>query len=269
MSVPAIKKNVAGQEVFFPLFDATGDIVLAPVPQAGDFQISLDGGAFGNVTNIPTVTPAGGGQLRWQPTQDETNADHIGFRGVDQVGAAWSDLFIDFYTSPIQLNDIATQVWTYVTRTLTSFGTLATDVQEILDRIGPFDTTGANTIFNFFKALARKDAPNPSQMGGTYNTATDSQEALAEKTLVSFPAGAVSLTYTVTDSVTGLPVEGVEVWIATDVAGTNIIWKGNTDVFGVARDSSNGLPWLDAGTYYIWTQKGQYGDGNPQTLSVS
>ena len=33
-----------------------------------------------------------------------------------------------------------------------------------------------------------------------------------------FSAGAIEYSYTVTNSVTGLPIEGVEVWFSTDVA---------------------------------------------------
>lgn len=81
---------------------------------------------------------------------------------------------------------------------------------------------------------------------------------------------AIAFTYTVTDSVTGLPVEGVEVWVSTDLAGNNIIWYGTTDAFGVARDQYDFLPRLDAGTYYFWKQRvGYVDDQNPDTEVVS
>lgn len=76
--------------------------------------------------------------------------------------------------------------------------------------------------------------------------------------LIAFPSGAITFTYTVTDSVSLLPVEGVDIWFATDNAFANIIWRGVTDVFGVARDVNNDLPKLDAGTYYIRLQKTGY-----------
>ena len=88
-------------------------------------------------------------------------------------------------------------------------------------------------------------------------------EALNAIGVVAFPAGAISYTYTVTNSVTTLPVEGVDVWVSTDLAGTNIIWRGTTDAFGVARDVNNNLPALDAGTYYFWKQKSGFVTTNP------
>lgn len=55
-----------------------------------------------------------------------------------------------------------------------------TEVQLILDRIGAFTGTGVNTILGFFKAVMKKDASNPSDLGGTYDAATDSLEFASE-----------------------------------------------------------------------------------------
>lgn len=82
--------------------------------------------------------------------------------------------------------------------------------------------------------------------------------------------GAIAYTYTVTDSVTGDPVEGVGVWITSDIAGNNVVWKGTTDALGVARDDNNSLPYLDAGTYYLWKQKSGFIDAQgPDTEIIS
>ena len=78
---------------------------------------------------------------------------------------------------------------------------------------------------------------------------------------------AVAFTYTVT--VGGNPLAGATVWISTDSAGNNVIWQGTTDAFGVARDSSSLLPYLDPGTYYFWTQAEGYSFTNPDTEVVS
>lgn len=81
---------------------------------------------------------------------------------------------------------------------------------------------------------------------------------------------AIEFTYTVTNSVTGLPVPAVTVTVSTDLAGTNLVWSGFTDAFGVARDVNGDLPRLDAGTYYFWKWKSGYiDDQNPDTEVVS
>lgn len=82
-------------------------------------------------------------------------------------------------------------------------------------------------------------------------------------------SSAVAFTYTVNNSATLLPIEGVEVWITTDLAGTNVVWNGVTDALGVARDVNDNLPWLDPGTYYFWKQGvGMSDDDNPDTEVV-
>lgn len=93
--------------------------------------------------------------------------------------------------------------------------------------------------------------------------------AIAGISASTFPAGAIAFTYTVTNSVGGLPLEGVEVWISTDNPAVNIVWKGDTDAFGVARDVNGSLPMLDAGTYYFWRQLSGFIFVNPDTEIVS
>ncbi len=60
--------------------------------------------------------------------------------------------------------------------------------------------------------------------------------------------GCTEFTYTVTDSVSGALLEGVEVWITTDTSGTFVVWNGTTDASGIARDADNNLPCLDSAT---------------------
>lgn len=90
-----------------------------------------------------------------------------------------------------------------------------------------------------------------------------------------FPTGAVEFTYTMTESGSGDPIEGVEVWFSTDNPTgspndvSNVVWRGFTDAFGVARDASLNLPLLDSGTYYVWRQLGGYTFANPDTEIVS
>lgn len=54
---------------------------------------------------------------------------------------------------------------------------LEASVQTVLSRLGAFAGSGVNTVLGFFKALAKSDASAPSDMGGTFDPATDSLEA--------------------------------------------------------------------------------------------
>jgi len=92
---------------------------------------------------------------------------------------------------------------------------------------------------------------------------------LAGLAVTVFPTGAIDWDYNVTDSVTLLPISGVEVWVSTDNPAVNIIWKGTTDAFGDARDVLENVPALDAGTYYFWRQKSGYTFDNPDTEIVA
>ena len=86
-------------------------------------------------------------------------------------------------------------------------------------------------------------------------TAAGARQQNLEYVVEGRNAGAIEVTYTVTDDADD-PIEGVTVWISTDLAGTNIIWSGVTTSLGVAVDTTNGnKPYLDAGTYYFWLQK--------------
>jgi hypothetical protein len=55
-----------------------------------------------------------------------------------------------------------------------------TNIANIAARLGAFTGSGVNTVLGFFKALFKKDASNPSDVGGTFDAATDSVEALRD-----------------------------------------------------------------------------------------
>lgn len=91
---------VAGQthELEFSLDDQanTGLFKVAPTIAPGDFQISVNGGAFENVDNIPTVTPAAGRRVALVISAAETTAAAAGgliyIQGVDAAGSEWYDV---------------------------------------------------------------------------------------------------------------------------------------------------------------------------------
>lgn len=81
--------------------------------------------------------------------------------------------------------------------------------------------------------------------------------------------GAIEFTYTLLNTLTGLPVEAADVWISTDVGGVNILWRGKTNAFGIAKDDLNMKPFLDAGVYYFWQKKSGFTFTNPEIETVS
>lgn len=80
---------------------------------------------------------------------------------------------------------------------------------------------------------------------------------------------AIIFTYTVTSIVGSTPIEDVKVYIYSDSLMQNIVWIGETDVNGVARDAYGDLPRLTAGTYYIWRVRTGFVFQNPDTEVIS
>jgi len=75
--------------------------------------------------------------------------------------------------------------------------------------------------------------------------------------------GSTATVVTVVDGSSN-PLDGAEVWVTTDLAGTNT-------VAGTLVTSGSGTVtfYLDAGTYYAWKQLSGYNFTNPETLTVS
>lgn len=76
-------------------------------------------------------------------------------------------------------------------------------------------------------------------------------------------SGAITYTYTLTSDVDGSPIAGADVWVTTDLAGTNTVASGVTDAFGQV------VIYLDPGTYYFWRQLAGWTFTNPDTEVVS
>ena len=141
-------------------------------------------------------------------------------------------------------------------------GVYASGTDHGIELAGTVSALGANILAEFFSV----------DSGETSATAIDGSvvKEIADSIAATvFPSGAINFTYTVTDSVTALPIEGVEVWFSTDNPAVNIVWKGDTDAFGVARDVLGNLPALDVGVYFIWRQRAGYTFSDPDTETVS
>jgi hypothetical protein len=75
--------------------------------------------------------------------------------------------------------------------------------------------------------------------------------------------GAITWTYTLTNSVTGAPIANASVWITTDARGANIIATASTNQYGVATFQ------LNAGQIYVWCSKTGFTFSNPTIRMVT
>lgn len=76
-------------------------------------------------------------------------------------------------------------------------------------------------------------------------------------------AGGITFTYTLTESGGGDPIANANVWVTSDIAGSNTIASGVTNDSGVVVFT------LDAGTVYVWRNKSGFDFTNPDTEVVA
>jgi hypothetical protein len=85
----------------------------------------------------------------------------------------------------------------------------------------------------------------------------------AEGYLANSGGGANAWTYTLTSTVLpNPPIADADVWVTTDIAGTNVVASGKTDAAGVVTF------YLDAGQIFVWRQKSGWNFVNPDTENV-
>ena len=87
---------VKGEEFIFRLSleDAAtpGSLKAAPDIAAGDFKVSIDGGALTNLTTLPSVEPAGSIWVKVTLSAAEMNGDNIQIQALDQTSTKeWND----------------------------------------------------------------------------------------------------------------------------------------------------------------------------------
>lgn len=77
-----------------------GNFKSSPTIASGDFQVSKDGGAFANLTTLPSVAPAASQMVLITLSATEMNADNVVIRCVDQTASKeWADLIINIITT--------------------------------------------------------------------------------------------------------------------------------------------------------------------------
>lgn len=74
---------------------------------AGDFKVSIDGGALANPATLPAVTPAASKMVKVTLSASEMNGDNITLIASDAAGAEWCDVIINIPTSARQIDDLA------------------------------------------------------------------------------------------------------------------------------------------------------------------
>lgn len=102
------KKNTA-YKFYIGLVDQSNTKILKanPTIASGDFKVSIDGGAFANLTTLPSANPASGRAVMIDLSAAEMNGDNIVVQCVDAAGAEWCDQIINLATTARQIDDLA------------------------------------------------------------------------------------------------------------------------------------------------------------------
>jgi len=162
--------------------------------------------AYNGTTKVATVSPS------WGVTPDSTSAYAvIPTRGAD---------------APPSI-PTAAEIRAEIDSNSTMFA-------SIVASIGAFTGTGVNNILGFLKAIMRKDATLPSDIGGTYAVATDSLEGQ-----VDTGSGGISLNAARTAAFNALLDAVIRGEAVTDAGNTTLAFKtdlttanGNEDYTG-------------------------------------
>lgn len=106
--VPA--KKGAAFITYVSLLDyaTAGRLKSNPTLSSGDVKVSIDGGAFANLTTLPTVTPASGAAVKVSLSTSEMNGDNILVVFADQTDPPeWNDLAFNIQTATRQIDDLS------------------------------------------------------------------------------------------------------------------------------------------------------------------
>ncbi len=102
-------KNAAGYILYTGLVDQsdTKKLKSSPTLATGDFKVSIDGGAFANLSTTPTNTPSSSTSVKITLSGAEMTGDNIQIACIDAAGAEWCDQFINIQTAARQVDDLA------------------------------------------------------------------------------------------------------------------------------------------------------------------
>lgn len=107
--LPVVKNDANGAVIYAALAPRTADGTFQtnPTLAAGDVKISIDDGAYANLTNLPVVTPTGSKTVKITLTQAETNGDTLVIMFSDQAGAEWCDQVLTVQTVANNFDSLA------------------------------------------------------------------------------------------------------------------------------------------------------------------
>jgi hypothetical protein len=173
-----------------------------------DTAIELDGAVYRFTANALEQAPTGGSAPTVTQIRQEIDANSTQLAAIKvatdkvnttlvQDGAVYDFTSAALAAAPSGGLDAA-GVRTAVGLASANLDTQLSALTTIANRIGAFAGSGVNTVLGFLKAITNKAATLPTDIGGTYDPATDSLEALKDN-------GISAVSVTLTQIATQLP----------------------------------------------------------------
>ena len=225
--------------------------------------------AVATVDTVVDAIKAKTDQLTFTVTNQVDSNALSGGGGLDAAGVRTA-IGLSSANLDTQLADIPT-VSEFEARTIVA-ASYFDPASDTVARVTLVDTTTTNTDM-----VGDATAANQASMithltdikGASFSASTDTLEQIRNRgdsswTTGGGTVGAGSVSHEVTINVGGSPESGVDVWVSTDSAGSNVVAGTlSTDAFGKATFN------LDVGSYYLWVQKAETNFSNPTSFTVS
>jgi hypothetical protein len=155
-----------------------------PTIAAGDFKVSIDGGALANLATLPTVTPAGSTWVKISLSAAEMTGDNISVQSIDQTAPKeWADYGFPIETMAAALGTAASQatLQTAVNAIKAKTDSLAFTVAGLVDA-NVIDWKGAAAPAMTGDAFARLGAPAGASVSADIAASKTVVDAIKAKT---------------------------------------------------------------------------------------
>lgn len=97
---PPVKNEDFAFRLSLESYTNPGNFQSNPTIAAGDFKVSVDGGALSNLTTLPTVSPASSVLVLVSLSSSEMNGDVISIVCIDQTSPKeWADTVVTILTT--------------------------------------------------------------------------------------------------------------------------------------------------------------------------
>jgi len=241
-------------------------------------KTALNAATPASVQNIPAT---GSGFTALGDTRIANLNATISSRSSHSAADVWAVTVRSLSTFGTLVADIATAVWGAVTRILTAGTNIV--LAKGTGVTGLNDLSGGDVRTAVGLASANLDTqlaalPTDSDITAAVPTANGIADQVWNEAIAGHVAvgstgaklngvgpgvGAITWEYTLTNSLTGLPIFDADVWVTTDALGADVIAYGKTNAMGVVTF------YLDAGDYFVWRQKSGWDFVNPDSETVT